>query len=420
MTATTASRPRIVSLDIVRGYAVMGILAMNIIAFALPMTAYMNPTSYGMDSPADLASWVFGFIFVDGKMRGLFSFLFGASMLLVIELARSKERNAAAVHYRRMFWLALFGLGHYYLIWWGDILFHYAVIGMLAWFFRNRGTRALVGWAAGFLVLQVLLMGLFAASTIALGAAASEPGAAPELVAQWQEMKQNIGIASATDIGDELALYGGGYAGILAYRTGEAASMPFQGLAFFGAETLAYFLLGMAALKSGFLTGEWTKRAYRTVALVGFAVGIPTYGLLAWMLIENDFSVPMIVALGFAATIVVRPAMIYAFAALILLLSRPGRAFTERVAAAGRAAFTNYIGTSIVMTFLFYGYGLGLFGQLTRIELWLPVVAMWALMLIWSKPWLERWRYGPFEWLWRSLARWRIEPLRKPLPAAAE
>jgi uncharacterized protein len=114
-----------------------------------------------------------------------------------------------------------------------------------------------------------------------------------------------------------------------------------------------------------------------------------------------------------AGTVPFRPLMILATAASIILLARPGGTLTERIAAAGRVAFTNYLGTSILLTTLFYGYGLGLFGKLGRAELWVVVIAMWALMLAWSKPWLDRYRYGPFEWLWRSLARWQWQPLRR-------
>src|SRR5687767_15691319 len=116
MTAATAAGPRIVTLDIVRGIAVMGILAMNIVAFAMPFQAYMNPTAFGEASQGDLASWAFNFVFIDGKMRGLFSFLFGASMLLVIERTEAGGRSAASVHYRRMIWLLVFGLIHFYFI----------------------------------------------------------------------------------------------------------------------------------------------------------------------------------------------------------------------------------------------------------------------------------------------------------------
>jgi uncharacterized protein len=121
----------------------------------------------------------------------------------------------------------------------------------------------------------------------------------------------------------------------------------------------------------------------------------------------------MIFACAMAATTPFRPLMVIATASLIILLTRRGGSLVQRIAAAGRAAFTNYLGTSILMTTLFYGYGLGLYGALSRIELWAVVIAMWALMLLWSKPWLERFRNGPLEWLWRSLSRGRAERLRR-------
>ena len=92
-------------------------------------------------------------------------------------------------------------------------------------------------------------------------------------------------------------------------------------------------------------------------------------------------------------------------------------AVRSRLAAAGRMAFTNYLATSIVMTTIFYGYGLGLFGSVGRLPLYLFCFGMWAAMLLWSKPWLERYHYGPLEWLWRSLSRWRVQPMKKAAAA---
>ena len=120
-----------------------------------------------------------------------------------------------------------------------------------------------------------------------------------------------------------------------------------------------------------------------------------------------------------AATVLIRPFMIVAVAALIILLTDQGGWLVDRIAAARRAAFTNYLGTSILMTGLFYGWGLGLFGELTRSQLWLVVIAMWLVMLAWSKPWLDRFEYGPLEWLWRSLARGSVQRMRRGVPAAA-
>jgi uncharacterized protein len=213
-------------------------------------------------------------------------------------------------------------------------------------------------------------------------------------------------------------IYGqGGYAGIFFDRLADNALAPLKGLLLFGWETLAYFLFGMVALKNGFLTGAWPMERYRKILLIGFGIGVPAYVLLAWILARDGFSVPMIFAIVMAATVPFRPLMVVATAAFIILAARSGGPLAQRIAAAGRAAFTNYLGTSLVMTTLFYGYGFGLFGRLGRAELWLVVLPMWALMLLWSKPWLERYRYGPLEWLWRSLARGAVQPMRKPAAA---
>lgn len=413
MTAATGPPPRIVTLDIVRGVAVMGILAMNIVGFALPFPAYMNPLALGPASAADLASWVFSFILVDGKMRGLFSFLFGASMLLVIEQAAAKGEPEERIHYRRMFWLLAFGLLHLYLVWFGDILVGYALTGMIAFLFRGLSQRALIRWAIGLLLVQLLVFAGLAGAAAALEQQAALPGAAASKVAEWRGLQSMFGAMSPDALARELALYRGGYGGILADRLKDQAMAPVKGLGLFGWETLAYFLLGMAALKSGFLTGGWSPERYRRTALIGFGIGIPAYALLAWLLIRDGFSVPMQFAVSMGATVPLRPLMVVATASLIVLATRRGGALADRIAAAGQAAFTNYLGTSLILTTLFYGYGFGLFGRFGRAELWLVVLAMWALMLLWSKPWLDRFRYGPLEWLWRSLARASPQPMRR-------
>ncbi|HKR23896.1 MAG TPA: DUF418 domain-containing protein [Allosphingosinicella sp.] len=408
----TGAPDRIASLDIVRGVAVMGILAMNIIAFGLPGESYINPNVLGMDDKGDFASWLLSFVFVDGKMRGLFSFLFGASMLLVIERAEAKGEPAARIHFRRMAWLLLFGLLHFYFIWWGDILTLYAVTGMFAWLLRGQSPRLMVGIGAALVLVQFLQMAMLAAMFSAIAGAASDPSASPAVVEAWEQMQ--AGFALAPDALDaELALHRGDYWSLFQHRLATEWYNPLIGVAMWGAETLGYMLFGMAALKTGFLTGGWEPARYRRAMLIGFGIGVPFYALLAWIVVRADYSAPALAATVLAGATAGRPFMIVATAALILLLARRGGALVDRIAAAGRAAFTNYLGTSILMTALFYGWGFGLYGTLDRAELWLPVIGMWALMLLWSKPWLDRFRYGPFEWLWRSLARGRLEPMRR-------
>jgi uncharacterized protein len=417
MTAVTEPPPRIATLDIVRGVAVMGILAMNIVGFAMPPAAYLNPNAYGTESGWDLASWAFSFVFIDGKMRGLFSFLFGASLLLVIQKAEAKGESPAGVHLRRMLWLLLFGYLHFYFIWYGDILTGYATIGLIAWLFRDKAPRSLLHWGIGLVLLEFVLMAGFAAGAHALTAAVAGPHPDPGAVEGLRGMSRDIAVPTAAELEAQMRLFLGGWWGVARSQLVEHIFQPLFILAIFGWETLGYMLLGMAALKSGFFAGRWDDERYRRVALAGFAIAVPAYSALAWLLWRDGFTVPGIFTWSFAGTVLLRPVMVAAIAASIILLTRRGGGLTQRIAAAGRAAFTNYLGTSILMTALFYGWGAGLFGRFSRIELWLVVLAMWVLMLAWSKPWLERHSYGPFEWLWRSLARWQWQPMRRPAAA---
>jgi uncharacterized protein len=404
---------RIATLDIVRGIAVMGILAMNIVAFAMPFQAYMNPMAYGMEGPADLASWAFSFVLIDGKMRGLFSFLFGASTLLVIERAEASGQSSTRIHYARMAWLLVFGLIHFYFIWFGDILSLYALVGLVLFFFRGMSVRALIVSGIAFVLVQTLVFALLGGGAMFLSSQAGLPNADPEMVRQWHEMQEGFAPLAGPALTGKLALFHGPWTGLVESRLIDQMFAPFTGVLLFGWETLGYMLFGMAALRSGFFRGEWPAARYRKWALTGFGIGVPVYALLAWILVRDNFSIPMIFVVAMAATTPFRPLMIVAIAALVILLTRRGGGLVPRIAAAGRAAFTNYLGTSILMTTLFYGYGLGFYGTMSRIELWLVVVAMWALMLLWSKPWLDRFNYGPFEWLWRSLARMELQPMRK-------
>jgi uncharacterized protein len=378
----------------------------------------MNPAAYGSESLADYASWAFNFVLIDGKMRGLFSFLFGASMLLVIEREEASGRSAASIHFRRMFWLLVFGLIHFYFIWFGDILAAYAQVGMIAYLFHRLSAKALIAWGAGLVVVQTLVFAFIAFATFYLQSAAAEPGASAELLQQWEETKQIFGAPTGAALTAKLAMFQGGYGPLVEHRLLDELWRPFTSLPFFGWETLAYFLFGMALLKTGFFHGAWQPARYKRLLLIGYGIGIPVYALLAFILYRDGFSVPMVFACSMAATVPLRPLMVVATAALIILAARKGGALVGRIAAAGRAAFTNYLGSSILMTTLFYGYGAGLYGSMSRIELWVVVIAMWALMLVWSKPWLEQFNHGPLEWLWRSLSRGRVEPLRR-VPAAA-
>jgi uncharacterized protein len=413
MSATIAPGERIATLDIIRGVAVMGIFGVNVIAFAMPMQAYFNPSAYGLASPADLGLWFANFILIDGKMRGLFSLLFGASMLLVIERAEAAGRSAAEIHYSRMFWLLALGCIHYYLIWFGDILTLYALTGMVAYLFRGKPVRALVLWALGFLVFDFAFLASGAWQFFVAEAAAHAPGASAEAVAHWNSMSDEFAPPDSAALSQDLALHLGTWTGIVRDQLTEGLFGPLYQLGFGLLETLGYMLLGMAGLKSGFLGGAWDDVRYRRIALWAIGVSIPAYAALAWIEWRSNFDVPVLFLIVFVATSPFRLAMMAGYASLIILLSRRGGWLVQRIAAAGRAAFTNYLGASLIASTIYYGYGLGLYGQLSRLEAWLFAPALWVVMLLWSKPWLDRFNYGPFEWLWRSLARRSLQPMRR-------
>lgn len=417
-----ATQPnRIATLDIVRGVAVMGILAMNIVAFADVPAAYVNPLAGTMpERPVDLFVYAVNFVLVDGKMRGLFSFLFGASLLIIADAAERAGENEARTVARRQLWLLFFGCLHFYLIWYGDILIGYALIGLAAFLFRKKSVKALVWIGVALVAVQFLIFLLVTFSAAGLAAEVAGPNPSRQALEAWDGMTRDMAVPTAERLKETLALYQGPWLGLVEHQFSDKFLFPFVMTFVFGWETLGYMLLGMAALKSGLLTGAWEDRRYLKWATVLLAIAIPAYCLALFQLFRHNFSAPALFGWSFTATVPFRPLMVAAYACLIIVATRGGGWLVDRISAAGRAAFTNYLGTSILMTAIFYGWGLGLFAQLHRATMYLVVLAAWALMLAWSKPWLERYRYGPFEWLWRSLSRWEWQPMRKLCNAPAQ
>lgn len=406
----TTSADRIFSLDAIRGVAVMGIFSVNIVAFAMIEGAYINPAAFGGYHGADLFVWVANMLIIDNKMRSLFSMLFGASMLLVIDRAVASGQSGAAIHYRRMLVLLLIGLAHYFLIWWGDILTLYALAGMIAFTARNRSVKALIAWVIVLMIGHLALFTSFIFHMHAADVAAHAPGASADAVQYW-----NKGFGSyyptAAQIAEDKAMMltplGPLHDKISNWGRLIGSTMVLL------PETIALMLLGMAGYKSGFLTGQWAEKRYRLIAAILIPVGMAGAAAVVTADYTTHFDVITIMA-GFM--VVMTPfstLQALGYAALIILLTRNHGWLSQRIAATGRAAFSNYLGTSVIATFVFYGWGLGYYGSPSRAQAWLLVPAVWTLMLLWSKPWLERYRYGPMEWVWRSLSRGSLQPMRR-------
>ena len=406
------SEQRYISLDAMRGFAVMGILAMNIISFAMPEWAYITPAAYGGDSLADKIAWFFAFIFIDGKMRGLFSLLFGASMMLVIDRAVAKGESAAQVHYRRMAWLAVFGLAHYFFIWFGDILFLYAIIGMIAFRFGNWKPERLVKIACIIFAVGLALWGIQFGALQIFQYLATRPDATADMARQFRELMDSADLAF--NIAPDLALHRGSYAAITMDRLDEWSTPLILVVQSIG-ETLPLMMIGMAMQKSGFMTGNWEAIDYRRWVMRMLPVGLLLTLVFGVWIVAVDFDrITALAVFSFWGAIPRIMLTVGYAAALILIIQRyQNNPMLARIAATGRAAFSNYLGTSIVMTTIFYGYGFGLFGHVGRAGLWVFVLGAWAVMLLWSKPWLMKFHYGPLEWLWRSLARGQLQKMRR-------
>jgi uncharacterized protein len=404
---------RLTVIDGLRGIAVLGILLMNVTGFAMPSGAYFNPLAWGPARPADIAAWAAAFILVDGKMRALFSILFGASLAIVAGRAAAAGESPARRHLLRMATLAPIGLAHHYLLWSGDILFLYAIVGAIALPFTQIEPRQQVKAALLLLGVQAATCAGILAGFVGVRAAALAPGADESAVAAWHALAASIGAGPAASAMQQVELYRGPWSGIVAWNlSGGIDALLFQ-LEFDGPETLAFMLIGMAALGSGFLTGAWPRRRYVQAAEIGGAIGLPLSAALCWACARSGYDTLVTFAASTLGGVLLRPLLALAGASLaILWLGGGDGPLRRRVVAAGRMALSNYLGTSLVMTALFYGWGLGLFGRVERVWLYAIVLAAWALMLGWSTPWLARFRYGPLEWAWRSLARGKFQPMR--------
>ena len=281
---------------------------------------------------------------------------------------------------------------------------------MVAYAFRDRPLHALIAIAAGLLILETALMSLVPITILSAQAGMPNATSAVDALAG---INQFIGIPSDRYLAADIALHRGPYLALLSQRFVIESNGLLNSLILLGPETLAYMLLGMAALRSGLLSGEWSSSRSWRWATVSFMITIPVYAVLATYMVKNDFSILSVSLSVLVLPIPIRPVMIVGWTCLIVLIARRRTWLTLRLAAAGRMAFTNYLTTSFVMTFIFYGQGMALYGVFSRATLYWFVAAMWLAMLAWSKPWLDRFQYGPFEWLWRSLARRERQQFRR-------
>ena len=427
MIAPVKPDDRIEAIDVLRGFSLLGILLMNIVAFGMPFAAYTDPSAYGGASGANLAFWLTNQVLFEGKMRAIFSMLFGASMLIFVSRAEARGGGleVADIYYRRTLWLVLIGLVHAYLIWYGDILFAYAVVGLGLFPFRKMSGRGLVILGASVLAFHSL-MGIGAmfhfrdVAPRAQAAIAAEKSGA-ELTEEQKTAKEDWTKMTAmmkpdkAAIDKEIEAHLDGYAGPLKHRAGIVPDMQSGMLYRFIIWDVAGMLfLGVGLMKLGVFDASRSYRFYGSMAAIGYGFGIPFNYFMARQWIDTNFDLVAMFGYVMAPSDAGRFSVAAGHIALVMLMCKSGALGVVRrgLSNVGRMALSNYLLTSICMTTLFYGYGFGLFGKLERYQLLLPVAGMWTVNFVFSALWLRYFRFGPAEWMWRSLTYWEKQPMR--------
>ena len=403
-----APSARIEALDALRGVAVAGIVPLNVIAFAMPAAAYINPRVYGGDGVVESALWAISFVLVEDKFRPLFAMMFGAGVAILLE--RGSAGNPLRAHYARMAALALIAMAHAVLLANNDVLRSYAVIGLLLPLVVKLPVRWLLVGAATLMLGQLAVSGYVAwgwlrywyeyTSGMAVDPAPMRQveqrfGADPQVIAQaLDRARETLGERIARRTGDWLI-----------QLRAIGASVP---------STLAAMMVGIALWKNGLLAGQWaTDRALRLARTCALVCGPPLVAMATWSMLSGfDAIVTAFNALVLSAPFDLLLGISYAALAMALFGGRLRRsAITARWAAVGRMALTNYLATSVIFAALFAAWGLGLFGEVERgMALALGLIPIIG-MLVWSPLWLRYFRQGPAEWLWRSMAALRILPL---------
>lgn len=400
----TAGSERVETIDILRGLALFGILAANIRGFAGPAATYFQPDLY-WPGLADRLVQAFVDTFIQQKFITIFAFLFGVGF--AAQLSRTEARGAKFgwMYARRLLILCLFGLLHGLFIWMGDILLVYGAVGFFLFFFRKRQDITLIAWAVIGMLIPLGLVGLV---TAVIAAGAPIPLPPPPTAAELQTLTQTFANGTWQQIQQQ--------------RLADAVGFNWGKVPFFTPHLLGVFLLGMLGWRRGVFTpSRESLPRYRSVMIIALIVGVT--GNLASTVIrwQHDLSPFVPTPLMFAVSVlqaVAVPALSMGYVCAVILLCHQvdWRRRLQPFGSVGRTALTNYLLQSVVGTLIFYSYGLGLFGSMGPALLLPLTVLLFATQVLVSRWWLRRFRFGPAEWLWRSLTYGRLQPFVRRTP----
>jgi len=430
-TVPVSAAERIQALDTTRGFAVLGILLMNIWSFAGPQAISDYPPIAADWGGAPLQTWAIVHTLFEGSQRGLFSILFGAGMLLMITRLQAGAPDApiGRIYYRRILLLMGFGLfDAFVLLWAADILIIYALCGLLLFPLRKLGTRTLLLAAVVVFGIHGTLRTLDWQESIALQAEYSGLQADPAAMEQldeataarmraWEakEKRAHPDLADP-EIQESIRINGSGALGefLVERWTTSLIVQIVVALKSWFLDALGAMLLGMALFRSGILTLRAPPSTYVLLAVGGYGIGLPLASWEVGATIAADFD-PLLKARNLIHYDLRRMSVALGHLGAILLFCQafPASRIAARIAAVGRMALSNYLGQSILGGLIFYTVGLGLYGQFTGYYLYLVVAGIWAVQITFSNWWLARFRFGPAEWVWRSLTYRERQPMRR-------
>ena len=416
---------RIESLDVLRGFALLGILLVNIVAFGLVSSAFLDPGIYLTPiGGIDYIVWAFIELSSEGAMRTLFSILFGAGVVLFVTGSTAKS---GWLHYRRNFWLLVFGLINAYIFLWpGDILVTYALSGFVLWFVRNWKARSLLILAT-FLILIGSLQNFAMKSTLEIARDAAEEMKISinkgeefsEETAAWAQGwidYEEDNQAEIDNIPNEVKKRTSSYSSAYEYNLEKANEMIYFVLPFFlFLDALMMMVIGMALFKLGVLDGGRDIKFYIRMMCVGFLTGISINAYEVLLITNSNMDIIETNPYFRFTYHFGRLFMGLGYLGLVILLIKIEKleSLRFRLACVGRMALTNYLMHSVIALFIFTGAGLGLLGKFSWSQLYLFVLLIWVLQLYISPLWLKYFYFGPIEWLWRLLTYLKIPKMVK-------
>lgn len=401
---------RIQIVDILRGFALFGILLVNMAIFSYPFQSVVFPADREMPWYDWAATWLIHFL-GEGKFYALFSLLFGLGMILLMERIEARGRRFAPFYTRRLLALLVIGVVHAFLIWPGDILIIYALLGFPLLLFRKARPRTLLIWAVILIALPLLFYGA-ATGLVALGSMT------PEGAQQIQLGFDQAGKGYRADLARASQVYpAGNFIEITNQRIADYLSMGLTSIFVLGFNILAMFLIGAWFGKRRIFANLDAHRPFfRRLLLWGVIIGLTGNAIYATLImgvpryeLSTDLTIA-IIAQGIGA-----PLLMLAYVSAVCLLAlRPAWGLRLQVLApVGQMALTNYLLQSIIATTIFYGYGLALFGKVGAAWGIVLTVVIYSLLIPFSHWWMKRFLYGPAEWLWRSLTYWKVQSMRR-------